>query len=614
MTPVNPCLSHLVISYNIFFVVVGGLVIVVYLALLSPSLDDLHGGNDLEVQTTSHIVLYIGGSVTMVIAILGAYGAHKKKVMALTVYLVCVLIGVGLMLRAGVLAAVARPKLVSLVEERWRSFLPLDQASDDIRNQAEALQTSLHCCGLFSHEDWEGNIPKSCLCNLEEETKGQCQTVSYRNFLLNLFWQKKSVLRQNCFPIILDSVTTHANITLIVVFTLLVLAIFGLVFSSLMIYQMFNTSNRPNTPLSVPVMFIDHPPAYQQLYNLTEPFSFSPPSSDSIHRRRKSPYRTSLPPPPRSLFTGSPALPPAGLLSLKSSPPACPPLTLFCCCSLISSELQTHFVFSSLNMTQRVNPCLKGVFTIFNVFFAFIGGVIIALALLSQVFTNINGGENLEGRIAGLIILYVVGSVTMVIAILGAYGAHKESKVSLIVFLVCMVIGSMMMLRAGIPAATIRPELEGKLEDKFRELLPLDQASDEVKNMAETLQAKLHCCGLFSYEDWEGNTPPSCDCDPEAMLGKCQTVSYKLLMLRNTKSVYVKTCLPIVIHYLLLLADIVIGVVFTLAVLALLGMILSSVIIHQMRYPNRPTVLLTVPTIFTPSPPKYQELKNPPAY
>lgn len=39
----------------------------------------------------------------------------------------------------------------------------------------------------------------------------------------------------------------------------------------------------------------------------------------------------------------------------------------------------------------------------------------------------------LEGRTTGLLVLYIVGSVTMVIAILGAYGAHKESKVCLIV-------------------------------------------------------------------------------------------------------------------------------------------------------------------------------------
>ncbi|KAI3366819.1 hypothetical protein L3Q82_009235, partial [Scortum barcoo] len=290
-----------------------------------------------------------------------------------------------------------------------------------------------------------------------------------------------------------------------------------------------------------------------------------------------------------------------------------------------------------------------------------VGGVIISLALLSQVLTNLNGGNEVEGRTSGLIILYVVGSVTMVIAILGAYGAHRESKVSLIVdfyveylynvslllvlhhlletteFLVCMVIGSLLMLRAGIPAAAARPKLEGFLENAFREKLPLDKASYEVKNIGRcpadpdtaeefyevSAQKKtkipsfswkqLHCCGLFSYKDWEDQIPDSCECNQMEEEGKCQTINYGPGILQQ-KSVYIKTCFPIILHYALLVADIVIGVIFVLAVLALLGMILSSIMIHQLRYPNRPTVLLSVPAIFTTPPPKYQELHNPPQY
>ncbi|XP_038550384.1 23 kDa integral membrane protein-like isoform X2 [Micropterus salmoides] len=246
MPLVNPWLRCLFISFNVFFGICGGLIIIVSLALLSPSLDDLHGGEDVEVQRTSRyttVVLYIAGSVIMAIAILGAYGAFKKNRVTLTVFLVCTVIGSLLMLQAGVSAAKARPKLASVMEERWRSFLPLDQASDDIKNQAEALQKSLHCCGLFSHEDWNGNIPGSCLCNQEEkELQGKCHSIRYGNFVFNLFWEKKSVFRQ----------------------------LLGSVLSSLMIYQMYNTSDRPNMPLFVPVMFIDQPPAYQQLDNLAE--------------------------------------------------------------------------------------------------------------------------------------------------------------------------------------------------------------------------------------------------------------------------------------------------------------------------------------------------------
>ncbi|XP_018558342.1 tetraspanin-8 [Lates calcarifer] len=262
----------------------------------------------------------------------------------------------------------------------------------------------------------------------------------------------------------------------------------------------------------------------------------------------------------------------------------------------------------------QVNTCLKRVFTIFNILFAIVGGVIIGLALLSQVITNINGGQNVEGRMSGLIVLYVVGIVTMMIAILGAYGAHKESKVCLIIFLVCMVIGSLLMLRTGVPVAITRPQLEGMLEERFRNYLPLDKAEYEVRDMADTLQTQLHCCGMFSYKDWENNIPDSCLCSPAEMEeDKCQTIDYNSYMMQE-KSIYTKTCFPIIMHYVLLLVDIVIGIAFALAVLALLGMILSSIMIYQMRYPDRPTILMSVPTIFTTAPPKYQELHNPPPY
>ncbi|XP_067437596.1 tetraspanin-8-like isoform X4 [Thunnus thynnus] len=244
MIQVKDLIKLLFTSLNIIFVIVGAVIIIVTLVLLSPSFNGLRGGDDCDGHTTTHIVLYVIGSVTMVIAILGAYGGHKENLVALTV-----------------------PK--SVMEDRWRSLLPLDQASDNIKVQVEALQTSLHCCGLFSHEDWGQNIPDSCLCNQEEQMEGKCQTISYRNFLLNLFWQKKSVFTQTCFPLIMDSVTTNTDVTLGVDATLFVLALLGLVLSSLVIYQIFNTANRSNT-LSVPVMFTNQPPDYQQLYNITE--------------------------------------------------------------------------------------------------------------------------------------------------------------------------------------------------------------------------------------------------------------------------------------------------------------------------------------------------------
>ncbi|XP_041636366.1 tetraspanin-8-like [Cheilinus undulatus] len=263
----------------------------------------------------------------------------------------------------------------------------------------------------------------------------------------------------------------------------------------------------------------------------------------------------------------------------------------------------------------QVNTCLKRIFTIFNIFFAIVGGVIIGLALLSQVVTNVE--SNMEGRATGLLLLYIIGAITMIIAILGAYGAHKENKGCMIAFLVCMVIGSLVLLRGGIVLAAGRPKVEPLLEEKFRQMLPLDQAPEDDQEVANLLQKTFHCCGLFSYDDWRDDIPESCLCDEDQSEGQCQTINYKNLMRQGAgpKKVYAQACFPIMMYYLNLMFSILIGITFSLATLALLGMALSSVIIHQMRYPNRATVVLSVPAIFTPGLPKYQELQNsPPKY
>uniref|UniRef100_A0A3B5M1X1 Tetraspanin n=1 Tax=Xiphophorus couchianus TaxID=32473 RepID=A0A3B5M1X1_9TELE len=231
----------------------------------------------------------------------------------------------------------------------------------------------------------------------------------------------------------------------------------------------------------------------------------------------------------------------------------------------------------------QINSCLKRTFIGFNLFFAVSWDVL----RRSRTFQNLKCMEN---RTTGLVCLYIMGAVTMLLGLLGAYGAYKEHKISLIVFLVCMVIGSLVMIRSGIPAAIIRPEVKSLL-----------------------LQPELL---TGSYTDWNEDIPSSCDCpsieDEEPFT--CKLVPG--MNLTAASPFHRQPCVPIVMYYVLLVADISLGVIFTLAALAVLGMILSSIMIHQLRHPNRTPVVLNVPTIFIPGPPKYHELQNelPPPY
>uniref|UniRef100_A0A3Q3XKE0 Tetraspanin n=1 Tax=Mola mola TaxID=94237 RepID=A0A3Q3XKE0_MOLML len=230
-------------------------------------------------------------------------------------------------------------------------------------------------------------------------------------------------------------------------------------------------------------------------------------------------------------------------------------------------------------MTE-VNSRLKRSLTIFNIIFAIVGFFILGLTLVSQLVTSSNGRDDLQRRSNGILMLYILGVITMMVTIIGAYGAHKENKFCLNVFLVCMLVGFLLMLKSGIATATTRPEMEELLKEKFRELLPLDKVEESVKRMLDDVQSQQNCCGVFGYKDWGDNIPDSCLCDQQQELsGLCQTVNSTM----PQQPVYAATCFSIILDNTLLLNKIMIGIIFTLATLALLGFTLSTSLVCRMR-------------------------------
>uniref|UniRef100_A0A4W5PZA4 Uncharacterized protein n=1 Tax=Hucho hucho TaxID=62062 RepID=A0A4W5PZA4_9TELE len=231
-----------------------------------------------------------------------------------------------------------------------------------------------------------------------------------------------------------------------------------------------------------------------------------------------------------------------------------------------------------------------------------------------------------ENQTKGFVVLYVVGGITMAMSLLGAYGAHREKRIPLIVFLVACFIVCFCLLRVAVPTAMYRPEVEQIMEEKFREVLPLNEASPDVRQLTERIQLSLKCCGLFSYTDWGNNVPDSCLCQAEEdqMEGTCLNIPYQLLFLSefrvtgSQKLIYKQACFPILKDYVAEALDILLGIAFGFAALALLGAVISAVLLAQLR-----SSTVAVPVVFSVSshpskfnfsshPPKYSELYNEP--
>uniref|UniRef100_A0A8C7PH28 Tetraspanin n=1 Tax=Oncorhynchus mykiss TaxID=8022 RepID=A0A8C7PH28_ONCMY len=254
----------------------------------------------------------------------------------------------------------------------------------------------------------------------------------------------------------------------------------------------------------------------------------------------------------------------------------------------------------------KLNSCFQRLFVFFNLLFAIVGGVIIGLGLLGQFGYNDSTSE-FENQTKGFLVMYLVGGITMAMSLLGAYGAHGGKRIPLIVFLAACFICCFGLLRLAVPTAMYRSEMKQIVEAKFREVLPLNEASTDVRQFTERIQLNLKCCGLFSYTDWGNNVPDSCLCQGEEdqMEGTCLNIQYR-------------TCFPILEGYLAKALDIVLGVFFGFAALALLGAVMSAVLLAQLR-----SSTVAVPVVFSVSshpstfdfsshPPKYSKLYNEP--
>ncbi|KAM9467906.1 tetraspanin-8-like isoform 1-T2 [Clarias gariepinus] len=236
----------------------------------------------------------------------------------------------------------------------------------------------------------------------------------------------------------------------------------------------------------------------------------------------------------------------------------------------------------------KISSCFKWTFVFFNSLFAIFGIVIIVLGLLGQPYA-----EEPNAR-TGVIVFYVIGSIIFCIAVLGAYGAHKESKCALIVFFILMCLATAGMLRFAIPLASARPEIYSILRDHFKTESNLTEDQERALN---PIQEHFHCCGLFNgYRDWRGKVPDSCNCVNPNADDTCEMMS--------SRSVWSKPCGILITEYVMVIT---MAVLFSLAALAILGGLMSlAMIIRVCACPE--TQLPSFPLSY--KPPKYTEVIN----
>ncbi|NXJ65532.1 CD82 protein, partial [Rostratula benghalensis] len=209
----------------------------------------------------------------------------------------------------------------------------------------------------------------------------------------------------------------------------------------------------------------------------------------------------------------------------------------------------------------------------------------------------------------GAYILIGVGALTMLMGFLGCLGAVNEIRCLLGLYFTCLMMILITQVAAGLVIYFQAAKLKVELSNIVRSLIKnYDPSNDDERNLQDAwdyVQRQIACCGWDGAQDWESNeilinksmTEYPCSCsnstkDLEADSGFCNlddadnsTVTYA------DWPVHEQGCIDGVENWLKDNLGIILGVCTGVAVIELLGMILSISLcknIHSEDYTKVP--------------------------
>uniref|UniRef100_A0A3B3CVF3 Tetraspanin-8-like n=1 Tax=Oryzias melastigma TaxID=30732 RepID=A0A3B3CVF3_ORYME len=158
------------------------------------------------------------GTIIMVLGFLGCYGAYRESSCMLLIFFILLLLIFILLLAAGILGALSEKTVNDWVKKRLQDFTPLTKQPESVKQDLEALQAKLKCCGIINGPgDWE-KPPPSCYCNGTDTT--DC---------------KNGIQNTPCSTKIIDLMQQNMQVVLGISFAIAAILIFGMIFS-MMIY------------------------------------------------------------------------------------------------------------------------------------------------------------------------------------------------------------------------------------------------------------------------------------------------------------------------------------------------------------------------------------------
>jgi len=217
---------------------------------------------------------------------------------------------------------------------------------------------------------------------------------------------------------------------------------------------------------------------------------------------------------------------------------------------------------------------------IFNFFFVITGVIIISVGISAKAYFN-EFDHLLDDKyfyVSDLLI--VIGVIIFCIAFFGCCGAAKENACLTTTFSTLLIVIFLLEAMVGIGGVVLRNKTEDFLKKSLNSsLIKYGPAYAEITLTWDTIQSQMKCCGIDTSKDWQNNKnitglPLSCCKIPPG--------TFNNFTCTDTKA-YKEGCLEMFGDYIRENTSSIEIVGLTLAIIQLLGIVLSCYLAKQIR-------------------------------
>lgn len=228
----------------------------------------------------------------------------------------------------------------------------------------------------------------------------------------------------------------------------------------------------------------------------------------------------------------------------------------------------------------KINGCLKCIFIFFNVLYMILGCVLIYGAVRATALTLQMSSFGMPGL--GWAWVFAIG--VLGVSSLGIYAACSEKALALKIFAGFMGVGMIIMMIFGIIVAVQRNQIKTIFYSASSELVEPYMKEQSLRDMLEAIQQSVKCCGIVSANDWGEEIPNSCECRSSDLgyggYGSCKSRPQGI---RGPSKIFAQSCGDFIFSWVDIVFKIALGFFFGFAVTALLGLLITIFMIHQVK-------------------------------